>query len=483
MTSRIVLVLCSIATSISAQGATPSDKASSSSDIMSNIFEWANAVRPMDPVNSQSASISDTGLPPEPLLPDINSGFPLASDLGLPAEPALPVKDPAPKQGSILSGQALPPPVDKAAKQPSKPNEGVLNLSNDVLIKDTVHAIPNPNQGLPGQVPLFPHIAGTNQGSPKDVNLDAEIVDPNLLFPAETANKPKPNLNNNNFMINFLPLFPKGDKVVNLNTGETLNNPTDIGVLPDPNTVDSNVLGFPAENLPPKPDIPVTDPFVLEKMPRKPDLPVKDPFAPDTSMQANIGANQSPVDLPLNNQIPVEILPERPILPPGTVVESIPDNQFVPTEPQLQPFQSVGPVEPLSQKPHLPPGTTEELLPVAPSFPHPPALPGRPIAMLPIGTIDHRKKPQKLPLDKPAFGGVKLDNFGVPDTPIPSDAQLFTDITKPRRVNDVLPTADQGLTRSDPNIVPSKWFELYPDGRPAKLNNGSNLPFLSKMSL
>ena len=446
MTSSIVFVLCLFATSVSAQGAVPSDKASSSSGIMSDISDWVNAVRPLDPVHSQSASVSDIWMPPEPMLPDIDDDFPVASDLGFPAEPVLPVKDSTPGEGSILSGQVLPPPIDKPPKNPSNPSTGIFNLPADVLIKVTAPAIPGS---------LFPDIADPNQGSPTNVNFDAEIIDPNLLFPAETPN------------------------------------------APDPNVVDCNVMGFPAE-----------------KLPQKPDVPVNNPFAPDTSIPANTDGNQPIVELPLNKKVPVEILPEKPLLPSGAIMEPSLVNQFVPTEPQLtplkpivplktlpqetrlppgavapsfptephlQPLQPIVPVGTLPQTPFLPPGAIPELLPVAPSYPIPADMSGRPIAILSVGTLEPGKTPDTLPLDGPVFAGVGVqpDSFGVKNIPMTIDNAQLTDITNPRRVNDVLPTAGQGLTPSDPH-----WLELLANERPAKLDNGSiKLSFFYKMSL
>ena len=507
MVPKFIFAVCLYISSVSAQGPTAFDKGPSSSDIMGNIFAWASAVRPVDPVNSQSASVSDTGLPPEPALPDMNAGFSAGSDFGFPAEPSLSVKDKLPSEAAIPdplrsqsasvsdTGLPLEPTLpDRNAGFPSGsdlgfPSEPKLPVKDPVRGKESI---------LSGQVlpppPVNKHPRHT------DVNLDADIVDPNLLFPAETANAPNPNVGNNKLMLNFMPFFPKGKKVVNLNNGQTLNSPSDIGALPDPNIVDSSFSGFPPEKSPPKidfspffpkgekvvnlnngqtlssfsdisvlPDPNIVDSsvsgFPSEKLPLKPDLSVVSPFVPN--------GNQPLVEPPFNNRVQIKSLPDKPLLPAGAMVNSMSGNQFIPTGPQLQP------VETPPQKPHLPLGPAAEELPFVPPRRRIDR-PGRPISMLPVGTIEAAKKPENLPLDRPNLAGAQPDIFGLPDSLVPSDTQLLTDITNqgqdgpPTSGQDFLPTAGRGFGLArDTNKMPSNWLNLYPDGRPKKLQNGT----------
>ena len=360
---------------------------------------------------------------------------------------------------------------------------------------------------LPKHGSQFPELPGRNHGLPPDVNLDADIVDPNLLFPAETANSPNTNIGNNKVMLNFMPLFPKDKKVVNLNNGQTLNSPSDIGALPDPNIVESSFSGFPPAKSPPKidfspffpkgekvvnlnngqtlssftdisvlPDPNIVDSSVLgfppEKLPQKPELSVVSPFVPN--------GNQPFVEPPFKNEVQIKALQDEPLLPAGAIVNSMSGNQFISTDSQLQRLQ---PVETQPHKPHLPLGPAAESLPFVPPGRRIDR-PGRPISMLPVGTIEAAKKPENLPLDRLNLEGVQPDIFGLPDSLVPSDTQLLTNTTNQGQGQDVPSTSDQdflptagrgfGLAR-DTNKMPSNWLNLYPDGRPKKLQNGTSI--------
>ena len=510
VTNIIFSAFVSIA-SVLAQGSTPFDKEPPSSDIMANIFAWANDIRPMDPVNSQSASVVDAGLPPEPDLPDINAGFPPGPELGLPKEPKLPrkdqlssnptVQDPVVSQSaSVVNGGSPREPVlpnmlpvkDMKSKPSSESSAGALELPGDVIIKDNVQFEPGTNQGLPsnqgslfndrpGSNPSFPtnvnpqFPTNVNPGIPADVipsiptdvNLDADIVDPNLLFPAETANAPNPGVGDNKLMLNFLPMFPKNEKVVNLNSGQTLNSASEIGILSDPNIADSSVAKFPAEkptasmdlstffpkgekvvnlnsgqtlNSPSDIDV-LPDPILVDssvsgfpsgKTPMKPDLSVVSPFVPN--------GNQPLVGPQSNNKIlnvPVETLPQKP-LAERPVAEPLP---FAP------PTGSIDP-------------------------------PVRPIGMLPVGTIEAANKPVQLPADRPNLAFVQPEIFGLPDSLVPTNAQVLTDTPGRSQGQNVVATVgsvrtagDRGIA-TDTNKMPSNWLNLYPNGKPDKLKKG-----------
>ena len=517
MATNIIFSAFVCLASVSAQGPTPFDKGPSSSDIMANIFAWANDIRPMDPVNSQSESVVDAGLPPEPDLPDINAGFPPGPELGLPKEPRLPTKDQLSSNptvqdpvvshsASVVNGGSptvLPnmlPVKDMKSKPPSKSSTGVLELPANVIVKDNVQFEPGTNQGLPSnQGSLFndgpssnpsfptnvnpqfptnvnPGIA-TNvnpgipadviPGIPTDVNLDADIVDPNLLFPAETANAPNPGVGDNNFMLNFLPMFPKNEKAVNLNSGQTLNSASEIGILSDPNIADLSVSKFPTEKPTANMDLStffpkgekvvnlnsgqtlnspsdigfLPDPILIDssvsgfppgKTPMKPDLSVVSPFVPNGNQP--LVAPQSNSNIP---NVPVEILPQKPLAE----------------------------------------------LPVAEPFPFAPPTgridsPGRPIGMLPVGTIAAANKPVQLPADKPNLAFVQPEIFGLPDSLVPTNAQVLTDLPSQSQGQNVVATvgsvmsANDRSVATDTNKMPSNWLNLYPNGKPDKLKKG-----------
>lgn len=219
-----------------------------------------------------------------------------------------------------MPDQARPPPTNDMTG--GTPNTlPMSDLPTGPVAADQGQAFPN--EPFPD---VFP-----GPGDAQDPTLDSDFIDPTVLFPPDTTNTGgQPDPGQDNFVIAFMPSFPKGDKVVNLNTGKTLQESGNTASFPpaEVQPVDSlppgtkpaapPILGIPVKlesQLPSNPEetVPDTKPFVPSK-PQRPKVSVpvdslQKPVAVTNSQPAGVstsigGQTELPKQEPNQNQVP-----------------------------------------------------------------------------------------------------------------------------------------------------------------------------------
>ena len=186
--------------------------------------------------------------------------------------------------GSTTNDQVLPPPTNNTPVESPKAASSIEGP-----------AFPDPGPAFPDEA--FPSDFPSSAGA-SDPTLDSDIIDPNSLFPPETAStgQTDPGQQNQDFVLAFLPSFPKGDKVVNLNTGKTLQEPGNTASFP------------PNDTLPDKPLLPLPETT----------LDIPSARGPSDKLPAAKSQPSSPVDtkvVPLKPERPISSLPVNAMKP------------------------------------------------------------------------------------------------------------------------------------------------------------------------